>query len=118
MAALTVTTLTEANTSGNVTWDAITVDQADTIDLEGIASERFVVLINNSSTVAGTATFSEGDLYEGSALGDLAVTIPASGEIALTLETSRFKDSDDDVTITVTSTGATTGTLAAVQLPL
>lgn len=117
MAALTVTSLTEANVSGNVTWNTVTLDQADTIDLSTIESERFVILINNSSTIAGTATFSDGGLYEDSALGDLAVTIPASGNVALTLESSRFKDSGDDVTITATSTGSMTSTLAAISLP-
>ena len=117
MAALTVTTLTATDVAGAVTWNSITLAQADTIDLSAVKSERFVVLINNSSTVAGTATFSDGALFEGSALGDLAVSIPASGNVATTLESSRFKDSGDDVTVTVTSAGSMTGTLAAVQLP-
>ena len=116
MAALTVTTLTEANTSGNVTWNTITLAQADTIDLANVKSERFVVLINNSSSTAGTATFADGALYEAGAVGNLAVTVPASGNVALTLETSRFKDSGDDVTVTVTGSGFA-GKLAAVQLP-
>lgn len=116
MAALTVTTLTAANVAGNVTWNPIVLGQADTITLEDVKSERFTILINNSTTNAGTATFANGALYEDSAVGDLAVAVPVSGNVALTLESSRFKDSNDDVTVTVTGAGFA-GTLAALQLP-
>jgi len=114
MAALTITDMLAPNTGYNLTANAITTDQEDTLDLSSIKDENFAVLIVNGSTVAGTVTFSAGVGSE-STLGDLEVTLPASGNVALTMEGARFKDADGDVTVVVA--GATSGKIYAMELP-
>lgn len=115
MAALTITDVLAPNTGYAVTLNSVTLAQDDTLDLTNIKDNNFVVLVQNSTTNPGTVTVSAGIGSE-SSLGDLAVAVPASGNVAFTMEGARFKDIDGDVTVNVTGTGFA-GTIAAVELP-
>jgi hypothetical protein len=114
MAELTVTDMLTYNTGYNITENTLTTDQADTLDISDVKDEKFVVLIANGSTTEGTATFAAG-AYGDASVGDLEVTVPASGNVAVTLESARFKDSDGALGVTVS--GATSGTIYAMELP-
>lgn len=114
MAALTLTDMLAPNTGYNITANAITTGQADTIDISSAKDQSLAILIVNGSTVAGTATISAGVGSE-SSQGALALTLPASGNVATTIESARFKNADGAITITVA--GATSGSIYAMELP-
>ena len=115
--AVTVADLVAYNTAYDITPDAIDLTNDHSIDITNIKSDLFIVMIENTSTLAGTITFNGGDFYSESGQGDLEVALGASEIKVISLESARFKDSDGLLTIDMASTGSLTGRIFAAELP-
>jgi len=114
--AVTVADLLRYNTAYTITGDAIDLTNDHEIDISSIKDDLFVVMIENTSTETGTATFTEGAFSE-SGQGDLEVSIAASAIQVISLESARFKQSTGKVNIDLASTGTLTGRIFAAELP-
>lgn len=95
------------------------VDTADGnyIDVSEVKTSNLMILIESLDT-ANVVTFAAGD-FSDEGIGDLSVTTKA-GLTGIVLEGSRFKDSDERIVISSTTTGCTTAnkfTLRAIELP-
>jgi hypothetical protein len=115
--AVTVADLVAFNTAYDITPDAIDLANDHEIDISNIKSDLFQVMIENTSTEVGTATFLGGDFFSESGQGDLVVTVGDSSIQVIALETARFKDSDGKLNIDMASTGSLTGRIFASELP-
>lgn len=115
--AVTVADIVKFNTAYDITPDAIDLAQDHSIDISDIKSDLFQVLIENTSTLAGTATFVAGVGTEASK-GDLVVAVGDSAIQVIALESARFKDADGLLKIDMASTGSLTGRIFASELPL
>jgi hypothetical protein len=115
--AVTVANLLKYNTAYDITADAIDLANDHSIDITDIKDDLFMVMIENTSTLAGTATFVASAFNSESGQGDLVVTVGDSAIQVITLESARFKGSDGLLLIDMASTGALAGRIFASELP-
>lgn len=102
---------------------AIAADPIDTadgnyIDVSGVKTSQLLILIESTSTDV-IVTFEAGDDFSDNGIGDLDVT-SITGIAGIVLESARFKDEDERIIISTTTTGNTAVggcTLRAVELP-
>lgn len=114
---VTVADLLKYNTAYTITPDAIDLANDHSIDISDIKDDLFQVLIENTSTVVGTATFVASTYGSEGGQGDLEVAVGASAIQVIALESSRFKGSDGLLLINMASTGSLTGRIFASELP-
>lgn len=109
---VTIASLTEYNTEGAVTADAVDVSNEHSIDISGYKDEKLLIRFDGGSGDGFTATIKAGDFPSG-AVGDLDVVVAASAIKIICLESARFKDSDELILIDAASTG--TATAATIE---
>ena len=95
------------SSSGNVYLDVSTMD-----------GSKVAILLNASGgTARPTILIKDGGAFSAGAVGDISQLTSAGGEYAITVETSRFKDSNGYIKITKDTTDTTTVYVEAVLLP-
>lgn len=98
--------------------DPIDTADGNYIDVSGVKTSNLLILIESLDT-ANVVTFEAGDNFSDHGIGNLSVTTKA-GLTGIVLESSRFKDDDERIIISSTTTGCTTAnafTIRAVELP-
>jgi len=115
--AVTVADLVKYNTGYTITGDAIDLANDHEIDISNIKDDLFMVMIDNTSTEVGTATFVASTFNSESGQGDLVVAIGNSAKTVVALESARFKGSDGLLLIDMASGGALAGSIYASELP-
>lgn len=116
MAAITVAEMAKFNTAYAVTGVASNAGASHTIDISNIKSDKLQILIDNTSTAEGVVTFADGGFFSEDGQGDLAVTVAASTDVVIALESARFKASNGTVALAVTGSGFTS-MIYASELP-
>lgn len=114
---VTVADLARYNEGFAVVGDAIDLANDHVIDISEVKDDLFMVMIENTSTVAGTATFVAGDGFSELTQGNLEVAIAESAVTAVAVESARFKNLDGTLNIDMASAGALTGNIYATELP-
>jgi len=115
--AVTVVDVLKYNTAYDITPDAIDLANDHEIDISNIKDDLFMVMIENTSTEVGTATFIASPFNSESGQGDLEVAIGNSEIKVITLESARFKGSDGLLLIDMASAASLTGRIFASELP-
>ena len=113
--AVTVADLAAFNTGYDITPDAIDLANGHEIDITDIKSDLFQVMIENTTTNAGTVTFVAGAGSEASQ-GDLELALGDSEIKVIALESARFKDASGKLNIDVAGSGVA-GRVFASELP-
>lgn len=104
------------HSAGTVTADAVDLSNDHFIDLDGVKDQSLCIRLYGGSAAGFTATFKAGD-YSDALVGDLDVAVAASTTKVITLESARFKDSDEYILIDTASTGAATAaTIEAFEI--
>jgi hypothetical protein len=109
---VTVAELSNYNTAGAVTADAVDVTNEHFIDITTLQDEGLLIRLYGGTGDGFTATFKAGDFPSG-AIGDLDVAVAATETKIICLESARFKDSDEYILIDAASTG--TATAATIE---
>lgn len=103
------------NSAGAVTADAVDTTENHFIDVEDVKDQNLIVRLYGGSGDGFTATFKAGDFSDAS-IGDLEVEVAAAATKVISLESARFKDSDEYILIDASSTGtATAATIEAFE---
>ena len=116
MAAIAIAKMTAFNAGLAITPTALAAADAHTLDVTDVSSEKFQILIENTSTNPGTITFTDGTSYSEGSQGDLAVAVEASSDVVICLESARFKTSAGLIAMGVAGSGFT-GQAFASELP-
>ncbi len=116
MAAIAITSMTAYNAGVAIVSTALAAADAHTLDVTDVSSDKFQILIENATTNAGVITFTDGAVYSEGSQGDLAVTVPASADVVICLESARFKNASGLIAMGVTGSGFT-GQAFASELP-
>ena len=98
--------------------DAIDTADGNYIDVENVKTSNLLILIECTSTDV-IVTFGAADNFSDKGIGELNVTT-ITGLTGIVLESARFKDEDERIIISTTTTGNTAVggcTLRAVELP-
>jgi len=97
--------------------DPIDTADGNYIDVENVKTSNLLILIESTDTVP-VITFAPGD-FSDNGIGELNV-VAKKGLTGVVLEAARFKDSDERIIISTTSTGSAAAgavTLRAIELP-
>jgi len=116
MAAIAIAKMSEYNAGIAVVATALAAADAHTLDVTDVSSDKFQILIENTSTNPGTVTFTDGAVYSEGSQGDLEVAILASADKVICLESARFKNSSGLIAMGVAGSGFT-GQAFASELP-
>jgi hypothetical protein len=102
------------NSANAVTADAVDTSNNHFLDVNNVKDENVVFRLYGGSD-GFTAVFKAGDFSEAS-IGDLSIAVAASTIKVVTIESARFKDSDEYILIDASSTGtATAATIEAYE---
>lgn len=100
--------------SGAVAFTAL--DATDGAYYEHTArDDRNVILVKNSASSASNLTIKQGNGLQG--VADEVISVPASSTVAIAIESGRFKNVTGDNKGRVILTGATTLSVAVVEMP-
>lgn len=110
---VSIAKLTEYQTAGAVTADAVDVTNEHFLNIEGVKDEKLLIRLYGGTGDGFTATFKAGDMPVGAAAGDLDVAVAAAAIKVIALESARFKDDDEYILIDLASTG--TATAATIE---
>ena len=114
--SVTITTLT--TTAVTNTPSGTTINTTNGAYITPTRGSRLLIRVTNTITNATkVVTVNAGDNPPAvrSALGSLALTVPASGDIVFSLETARYMQ--DDGTITFDFGTGMTGAISALEIP-
>jgi len=110
---ITTAELTAYNTEGTVTADAIDTSDGNYVDISGLKDEKLLIRFYGGTGAGFTAVVASGD-YPASGIGDLTVVVAAGVIKVVCLESARFKDDDEYIIMSASSTG--TATAATVEV--
>lgn len=101
------------NSSGAVAFTALTADGAY---YEHTArDDRNVILVQNSASSASNLTIKKGNAIQG--VADEVISVPGSSTVAIAIESGRFKNVSGENKGKVILAGATTLSVAVVEMP-
>lgn len=106
--ALTKTTVTR-NSSNTLTATAIDIANDHYIDLSGVADQNLTILLATTNTAILTTTINSGT-GQAAGQGDITIATTAAGIRAITIDSARFKDADNYITIDLVAGSGTTPT--------
>ena len=104
--------------TGAVTADDVDSSNGNFLDISDMKDDRLAIRIYGGSGDDWQCTFKAGDLSD-SSIGDLEVDIASTEIKVITLESARFKDTDEYILIdaaTTATSGITAATLEAYVL--
>lgn len=103
------------NSAGTVTADAVDTTDGNYLDVNDVKDGNVVFRLYGGTGDGFTAVFKAGDFSDAS-IGDLSIAVAAAAIKVVTIESARFKDSDEYILIDATTTGtATAATIEAYE---